>query len=103
MSINQQYQPMYQQARQLQYRFHDMLGSTDPNARILHREVESLVTDMETNRNPRDIENRIKTIQNHMHQVEHQSQPLMSYSHAEAMHHDFESMRRNVRSFHNYS
>lgn len=101
--MNQQYQPLYNQARQMQYHMRDMLGSNDPQARILHREMEGLMTDMETGRNPYDLEHRIKTIQNQMHQVEHQSKPLMSYGHAQEFHQNFEHMREHVRRFDNYS
>jgi hypothetical protein len=102
MGILTEYQPIYKEARHLQYRAHDMLRSDHPSVRILHKEVEGLMTDLETSRNPRDVENRIKMIQNQMHQIEHQGNRLMSLEHGESMHHDFENMRRTVRTFHDY-
>ena len=104
--IDRQYQPIYNQARQLQYHFHDFVGdnmNANPQARVLSHEMQNLMSDMQTGKNPRDIENRIRTIQNQMHTVEHMGQPLMSYGHAEGMHHDFENMRRTVRTFNNYN
>ena len=103
MSIDPSYKIMYNQARNLQYKFQDMLGTSNPTASILHREAKDLVDDISMNKNPRDLENRIKTIQNHMKQVEHQGDHLMSYEHANGIHHEYEQMRQEVRNFHNYS
>lgn len=103
MGINPQYQPIYNQARDLQYKLHDFVGRTNPTAHLLQQEVQHLVTDIQLSKNPRDVENRIKTIQNHMTQVEHQGQNLMTYEHGNLLHHNFENMRQQVRSFHNYS
>ena len=103
MGINPQYQPIYNQAKDLQYKFHDFLGQTNPTAHVLHSEMKSLVNDIELGKNPRDIENRIRVVQNQMAQVQHQGQPLMSYEHADYFHHNFEQMRQQVRHFGNYN
>lgn len=103
---NRQYQPIYKQAQQMQYHLHDFVGenmSSNPQARVLSRQMNNLMTDMRTGKNPRDLENRIKTIQHQMTTVEHMGQPLMSYDHANVMHHNFENMRRTVRRFNNYN
>jgi len=102
MGVNPQYQPIYDQAKQMQYRFNDLLGHENPTAHVLHQEMHQLVNDIELNKHPRDIEGRIKVIQNQMHQVEHQGQNLMTYGHAEQIHHNFENMRQEVRHFGNY-
>lgn len=102
MSIDAQYRGIYDQTRNLQNKFHDFVGPTNPTTNAMRQEMEHLASDIETGKNPRDIENRIKTIQNHMTQVEHQGQNLMSYEHGNAMHHDFEAMRRDVRGFSHY-
>jgi uncharacterized protein YPO0396 len=102
MAINPQYQPIYNQVRQMQYKFNDYLGPNNPTAHVLHSEVHQLMNDIQLNKHPRDIENRIKVIQNEMHNVEHNGQQFMSYGHAEGMHKNFENMRRDVRHFGNY-
>lgn len=103
MSIEPHYQHMYDQARQMQNRIHDSIGDHNhPMAHVIDHEMRGLMDDMEMNRHPRDIENRIKNLQHQMQQVEHQGQHLMTVDHAVNMHHDFEHMRRTVRTFHNY-
>ena len=102
MSIDPNYQPLYNQAKDMQFKFQDLLGHTNPTATVLHNEVKQLVTDLELNKHPRDIENRIQTIQHQMNQVEHQGANLMTYEHAHGINHDFEQMRQTVRHFNNY-
>ncbi len=103
MAIPPQYQQIYDQTKNMQFRMNDLVGHTNPTATLLHNEMHQLTTDIELGKNPRDIENRIKVVQNQMHQVEHQGQSLMSYGHAQEIHHTFENMRQDVRHFGNYS
>lgn len=102
MSIEPHYQHTYEQARQMQFRVHDQFGDHNhPSYRLIDREIRGLMDDMEGNRHPRDVENRIKILQHQMQQIEHQPH-LMSVDHAVTAHHDLEHMRRVIRTFHNY-
>jgi hypothetical protein len=103
MALDPSYQALHARARELQYNFQDILGHGNPTADLLHREARELVDDIEKSKNPRDLENRIKIIQNQMKQIEHRGQNLMSYDHANAIHHNYETMRQDIRRFHNYS
>jgi hypothetical protein len=103
MDVNKEYEPILKQAVDMQYHFKDLLGHENPTATILHQEMNHLVDDIKEQKNPRDVDERIRTIQNQMYQVEHQGQNLMSYEHASGIHHDFQRMREQVRHFGNYN
>jgi hypothetical protein len=103
MSIDPQYQPLYQQARDLQFQVHDALDDPQhPTAFALRQEMQHLVDDIEVRKNPRDIENRIKTIQHTMMEARTQPHSFMDPSHADYFHHTYEQIRENVRRFSDY-
>ena len=104
MSIDPVYQPVYQQARDLQYQVHDAIDNhSHPAAQVLRTEMQHLVDDLEVRKNPRDIENRIKTIQHTMLQARSNPHSFINSSHADHFHHTYEQMRTTVRRFPDYS
>lgn len=104
MSIDPAYQPIYQQARDLQFHVHDAIGNQNhPSAVALRQEMQHLVDDIEVRKNPRDIENRIKTIQHSMLEARTNPNSFMNQEHADHFHRTYETMRLNVRNFHDYS
>jgi hypothetical protein len=104
MNIDPVYQPLYQQARTLQYQFHDAVGTTDhPTVAVLRQEMQHLVDDLEVKKNPRDIENRIKVIQHQITEVQNQGTPIMSYEHTDHFNRSYEDMRRDVRRLSAYN
>lgn len=104
MSMDPVYQPIYQQARNLQYQVHDTIDNHNhPSAVVLRNEMQHLVDDLETRKNPRDIENRIKTIQHTMLEARTQAHSFMDPSHADHFHRTYEQMRGQVRHFSDYS
>ena len=97
------YHPIYEQAKSLQYKFHDVVNDAHhPAANILRNEIHKLVEDIEVKKNPRTIEDRLKIIQRQLKEVEHQSHPVMHYEHADYLHTSYEHMRQNLRKFDNY-
>lgn len=103
MSLDPSYQPIYQQARDLQFHVHDAMDNPNhPSAFVLKQEMQHLVDDLEVRKNPRDIENRIKTIQHTMLEARSQPHSFMSSQHADHFHHTYEQMRMNVRHFSDY-
>jgi hypothetical protein len=104
MSIDPQYQPLYNQHRDLRYQVQDALDDPNhPSAHLLHNEMQHLEDELEQRKNPRDIENRIKTIQHTLLEARSQPHSFMSFEHADHFHRTYEDMRRSVREFHNYS
>ena len=103
MSIDPAYQQMHNKALQLQYNFQDLLDETNPTASLLHREAKHLVDEIEMQKNPRDLESRIKLIQSQLKQVEHQGKPMMSVDHANSIHQNYEHMRQEIRNLPHYS
>src|ERR1700754_4809167 len=65
--MDSMYEPYWQQAMQLRHQTHDMIANHEhPMARSLHTETIRLVDDIERNRAPRAIEDRIKVIQHQL-------------------------------------
>jgi hypothetical protein len=97
------YKPLYQRVDDLRFRAHDAFDQPDhPTAHLLKRELESLKDDIESNKSPRTVEDRIKTIQHQLLQAKSQQHGVMSYQHADDLHDHFEHMRMDLRKFHNY-
>lgn len=97
------YHPIYQQAQALQYKYHDLIANSQhPAAHALGAEIHKLVEDIEVKKNPLTLENRVKAIQRQLNTVEHQSQPFMSYDHANVLHHGYEAVRAKIRDLPNY-
>jgi hypothetical protein len=101
--MDQQYRPIYQQAVDLRNRFHDLTDQPNhPMAHVLQREVHELVEDMEKNKNPRTLENRVKAIQHQLLESRMQGDNILSDNHIDYFHHNYEQMRTNIRHFPHY-
>ncbi|HEX7963702.1 MAG TPA: hypothetical protein VF466_03860 [Candidatus Saccharimonadales bacterium] len=102
--IDPTYQPFYDRARQLQYQLHDAIGGTaNPQAFAMRQEMQHLVNDLEVKKNPRDIENRIATLQRQVLQARSQPDSFMSYEHIDHFHDNFDQMRQDVRRLSAYN
>lgn len=99
-----QYHPLYQKAIDLNNKFNDFTGGNHghPEAAALQHEVRQLIEDVEVKKNPRTIENRIKTIQHQLKQSQNMSHSYMDYNHYDYLHDNYEFMRRDLRKFNNY-
>jgi hypothetical protein len=104
MSIDPIYEPVYKQARELQFHVHDAIDDHNhPTAHLLRQEMQHLMDDIEVRKNPHDLEDRIKTIQHTMLEARTQPHSFMSSEHADHFHRTYEQMRQNVRRFNDYS
>lgn len=98
---DQLYHPIYQQAKDLQYKFHDYVREDNhPAAHVLRTEIHNLVEDIEKQKNPLSIENRVKIIQHQLQQIEHQGHTFMNYEHANYLHSSYDRMREDIRHLH---
>lgn len=101
--MDQYYHPLYEHVTELQNRFHDTVSDrSHPMASVLDREMHNLRTDLQTTKNPRTIEDRIKVIQHQLLEMKVQGTDLMSHDHVDYLHHGYEQARQNVRQFPHY-
>lgn len=104
MSMDPRYHALHDQVHQLEFNIHDSIGDHEhPSARILKDEMRHLQDDLETHKNPRDLENRIKAIQHTLLEARNNYNSYMNVEHADHFYRTYEDMRRHVRDFHDYS
>jgi hypothetical protein len=97
------YKPIYQKAQDLEHQVHDAIDDHNhPNVRVMRNEMRALMDDMESNKNPRTVEDRVKVIQRQLTQIRSQGDQAMDYGHIDQFHRHFEDMRQDLRKFHNY-
>jgi YesN/AraC family two-component response regulator len=97
------YKPLYQKAQSLEHQVYDAIDDHNhPNIRVIRTEMHALIDDMESNRHPRTVEDRIKTIQHQLIQIRAQGGQAMDYSNVDHFHRNFEDMRQDLRRFRNY-
>lgn len=103
MGMDSNYQPIYKQVCDLEFRVHDALDQPqDSGAQSLVREVKHLEDDMEMTKSPRSLEDRIKSIQEMLWQVRSREGGYMSVDDADALWRNFEDMRQVLLSLPNY-
>lgn len=105
------YQPIYKQAAVLQHRFHDYTHTTahDPAANMLRKQIHDLTNDLAAGKNPRTVENRLKTIQTQIKRTQMRNpvampgeHPIINTAQSVQLHKNFEIMRRNIRQMPHY-
>jgi formate-dependent phosphoribosylglycinamide formyltransferase (GAR transformylase) len=97
------FHPLYDQAMQLQNKFHGIAGdSNHPAAVAIRREMQNLVQEMEHQKNPHLIEKHIGAIQLEMLQSENAGGTFMNQSQARDFHNNYEKMRKQLRESHYY-
>lgn len=102
MSMTPPYEQLYQTAKELEHHVHDATDDHhNQDAQQLERQIIALEDDLEVNRNPRDIENRLKQIQSLLDRSRHQA-VFMSMPDAEHFYRECEQLRMTVRKFPNY-
>ncbi len=110
--MEERYKPLYKQAAALQHHFHDYTHHTanDPAAKMLRQQIHHLTNDLASGKNPRSIENRMKTIQTQLKRTQQQphtyglpgQSPILNTNQSVQMHKNFEMMRRNIRQMPHY-
>jgi hypothetical protein len=101
--MDQYYRNYHKQAVDLQYHFQDVVDNhADPRMQSLHREVHALAQDIESNKHPRSIEDRLKIIDHQLVQARSAGGQLMSYNDIDGMQHSYRKMREDIRRLPNY-
>lgn len=97
------YEQHWHAAMELKHQTHDLINdASHPMARTLHHESSQLVEDIEMQRQPRAIEERILVIQRQLRQARAQGVDVMSTGHNSSLHKSFEHLREGVRSMPHY-
>jgi hypothetical protein len=102
--MDPQYKPIYKEAQDLQFKINDaIINDNDPWATPMKNEMRALLNDMETNKNPRSVEQRMKGIEDRLRAIRSDdTEPLMNYDHADKLRRTFEQLRMKIRDFDNY-
>jgi hypothetical protein len=97
------YRPIYQKVQNLEHQVYDAVDDhNNPMIHVVRNEMRSLMDDMETNKHPRSVEDRVKTIKHQLIQLRAQGDQAMDYGHIDHFHRTFETVRQDLRRFHNY-
>ncbi len=97
------YKDAYRQAEKLHHRFRDTVDEPDaPAMQKLHHETRQIAEDMEMDKKPRSIEDRIKVVQQELRRVRAQSDILMDYNDIDSLFDGYEDLRSALRKLPNY-
>lgn len=97
------YDDYYKEAFELQGRFHDVVDDrSHPQAVSLRHEITQLTEDIQSKKDPRDLEHRLKTIDHQLLQAQTHGQQVMSYQDVQDLQHRYRRLRENVRRMPNY-
>lgn len=100
----EEYKAAQSQAGSLQLKFRDSLDDkSSPLARSLESEIQAVVDDLQVERNPRGIEDRIKQVQRLLKDTQHAETPIISPDAMNFLHERFEALRMELRKLPNYN
>lgn len=96
--MNDQYKEIRKQADDLKFTLRDKLDNREhPLAQSLERETEQLVQDVESEKKPRNIEDRVKQIQRLLMQARDQGEAILDPGDGQALYHEYERLRDDIR------
>lgn len=97
--MDPKYKALQQQADRLQYKMNDWIDDKGhPLGAALIKESREVREDLESNKPPRSVEDRVKRLIQHLRQ----DSPAISPEHAQSMENDYEDLRRSLRELPNY-
>ena len=97
------YQPVHAEADKLHYKLQDVIDDhNSPAAQGFMAQAKEVVEDIESNRAPRDVEARIKGIENQLQQLRSQSTAVLSYEDIDMLYHAYEHLRQELHKLPNY-
>jgi hypothetical protein len=99
--MNPEYQRLRQQADHLFHRFNDAL-SDKSRAGSLASNVRNVVEDIEMQKNPHSIEDRVKRVVEGIKELYHADDGVMPLGHCEELKREYEDLRKEVRELSNY-
>lgn len=100
--MDKAYKDIYKQVQSLRLKVQDLLDDhTHQLAQSLKREVQRLEDEIEMNKSPRSLEDKLKGIQRLLQTIENDTK-IMNAHHADMLHDRFEDLRMTLRRFPNY-
>jgi hypothetical protein len=101
--MDPKYEPLLRQIDSLKYNIQDAVDHPeDSQARALQQEIQDYISDIRTNKRPRDLENRLKNMQVCLRRAHAHPGSFMSVEHADYFHHILEDIRMRIRQLPNY-
>lgn len=101
--MNTHYEDHWHKAVELRAQTHDLINDTaHPMARQLQHQTSQLVEDIELNRRPRSIEERIERIQHQLVEARAQGDEVLSMEHNNHLHQGYSQMRDGIRRLPHY-
>lgn len=101
--MDAQYKVARDEAVGLQFKFRDSLEDKGlPLARSLESEIQRVVDDLQTERNPRTIDGQVKQVQRLLKDTQHADPLVMSAQDMNFLHERFEAFRMSLRKFDNF-
>lgn len=103
MDQDQAYKTIYKEAVRLQFKFRDSLDDNSQSAaRSLENEIQKLVDEIEVKRNPRGLDDRVKSIQRQLKNIDQDESPVMEEKEADSLHNEYEHLRMDLRKLPGY-
>lgn len=97
------YKPLQQQAEHIHHKCMDILDDkSDPLAHLLERETKEIREDIERNKGPRTVEDRIKRVQRELERAKARPVPALSPDDADLLFDSYERLREGLRRLPNY-
>jgi hypothetical protein len=99
----QNFHPLYDQAVDLQNRFHGVYGgSNHPAAVAIRREMQNLELEMRQQKNPHLVEKHIGAIQQEMLAAQNAGGTFMNQNQLREFHNHYDKMKKQLRTMHYY-
>ncbi len=97
------YKPLQQQADKIHHKCMDVLDDkSNPLAQLLERETKEIREDLERNKGPRTVEDRIKRVQRDLERAKDQPVSALSPDDADLLFDSYEQLREGLRRLPNY-
>jgi hypothetical protein len=99
--MNPEYQRLRQQADQLFHHFNDFVNDRPATGTLLGN-IRNVVEEIEMNKNPHSIEDRVKNVIEELKQFRHDGEQAMATGHADQLIEDYEELRKQIHELSNY-
>lgn len=101
--MKSEYKDIHNQAERLYFRFKDKVDQPDaPEMQALLREIREVAEDIESDKQPRSIEDRIKHVMSQLESLKHSGGTMMDASDADELQDGYEDIRNDLRELPNY-
>jgi plasmid stabilization system protein ParE len=101
--MNAAYKPIHQQADRLHHKTEAMIDDrSNPMAETISREARNILEDIESDKGPRSVEDRIKRLQQQLERLKDTPTSAISANDADSLQDSYEQLRGQLRRLSNY-